>query len=479
VKILHVASEVAPYSKTGGLADVLQGLPRALGRLGADVTVVAPRYGFIDPDRFGLARWLRSIPVPMGSSSVEVGVYEGTPPGGARVKLYLVDHPASFDRGDALYGHPDDAFRFTLLGRAALAIAAHLGRWPDVLHGHDWQSGPALVYARGAMGDLKPPKMIFTIHNLAYQGLFPEAILDELGLPRDLWHPEGFEFWGHVSFLKAGIMLADHITTVSPRYAREIQTEEQGVGFDGILRARTEKLTGILNGVDYDVWSPEKDPHLPHNYSAESLGGKRVCKERLQRELGLPMRPETPLCGSISRLVEQKGFDLVLGALPQILEADVQYVQLGTGEPRFVEGLLELQKAFPKKLAVRVAYDEGLAHRIEAGCDLFVMPSRFEPCGLNQLYSLRYGTPPIVRATGGLDDSIVDYEPRSRSGTGFKFEAYTKEALLDCWRHALHAYRENRSDFTALQKRGMAQDFSWNSAAQRYLELYERVGGNR
>ena len=476
MKILHVASEVAPYSKTGGLADVLGCLPRALAALGHEEAVVTPRYRAIDPERFGLARWLRSIPVPMGPSAVEVGFYEGTPPGGARVKLYLVDHPPSFDR-DGLYGWPDDARRFTLLGRAALAICAHLGRWPDLLHGHDWQAGPALIYAHGTHGDLKPPKSVFTIHNRAYQGLFPEAILDELGYGRALYHPEGIEFWSHVSFLKAGIVLADAITTVSPRYAREIQTDEQGVGFEGILKSRADRLVGILNGVDYDVWSPERDPHLPASYSAESLGGKRVCKQRLQHELGLPMRPETPLCGSISRLVEQKGFDLILQALPQILEGDVQYVVLGAGEARFVDGLAELQKRFPKKLALRNTMDEGLAHRIEAGCDLYVMPSRYEPCGLNQMYSLRYGTPPIVRATGGLDDSIVDFEARSRSGTGFKFEAYTRDALLECWRRALHVWRENRSDFAALQRRGMAQDFSWNAAAQRYLELYERVMG--
>jgi starch synthase len=472
--VLHVASEIAPYAKTGGLADVLYGLPRALANMGAEVSVVAPLYRSVDAERFGLARWLRSIPVPLGSSTVEVGVYEGTPPGGARVKVYFVDHPASFDR-DGFYGFTDDARRFTLLGRAALAIAAHLGRWPDVLHGHDWQAGPALLYAKGASGDLTPPKIIFTIHNLAYQGLFPDSILDELGYSRSLFHPEGIEFWGQVSFLKAGIVCADAITTVSPRYAREIQTPEQGVGFDGLLRSRADRLVGIMNGADYDVWSPERDPHIAHGYDAGSLGGKRVCKERLQRELGLAIKPETPMSGSISRMVEQKGFDLILGALPQLLEGDAQYVVLGTGEPAFENAFAELQRRFPKKLAVRIGYDEGLAHRIEAGCDLFAMPSRFEPCGLNQIYSLRYGTPPIVRATGGLDDAIVDFEPRSRSGTGFKFEPYSRDALSDTWRRALHSYRESPADFLALQKRGMAQDFGWPIAAQRYLELYERV----
>jgi len=476
MRILHVASEVAPYSKTGGLADVLGALPRALAARGHEVTVVTPRYRSIDPERFGLARRLRGLAAPLGADTVAVGVYEGQAASTPRVRVYLIDHKPSFDR-DGLYGDAkgdfaDNARRFALLGSAALAVCAEFGAWPDVVHGHDWQAGPAILFAKKRWGDLHAPKTVFTLHNLAFQGLFPEKVVDELGLPRQYYHPEGFEFYGQASFLKAGLALADRLSTVSPTYAREIQTPEHGLGFDGLLRARNKVLHGILNGADYDIWNPEKDIHLAATYSAESLAGKRACKAALQREMGLPVRADVPLCGSISRLTDQKGFDLVLGALPQILDGDAQYVLLGSGDPALESALKQLQVKFPKKLAVRIGYDEALAHRIEAGCDLYVMPSKFEPCGLNQMYSLRYGTPPIVRATGGLDDTIVDFDARSRSGTGFKFEAYAVDALVGAWRRALAAWRSD-DDFAGLVKRAMAQDFGWGRAAEAYTHLYK------
>jgi starch synthase len=479
MRILHVASEVAPYSKTGGLADVLGGLPRALAALGHEITVVTPRYRSIDPERFGLARRLRGLATPLGADTVEVGIYEGQAPSTPRVRVYLVDHQPSFDR-DGLYGdargdYADNARRFTLLGSAALALAAEFGAWPEVVHGHDWQAGPAILFAKQRWGELPPPKTVFTLHNLAFQGLFPEKSVDELGLPRHYYNPEGFEYYGQASFLKAGLALADRLTTVSPRYAREIQTPEHGLGFDGVLRARSKDLHGILNGADYDVWNPERDGHLAATYSAASLAGKRACKAALQRELGLPVRADLPLCGSISRLTDQKGFDLVLGALPSLLESgELQYALLGSGDPALEQALRALAARFPKQLAVRIGYDEPLAHRIEAGCDLYVMPSKFEPCGLNQMYSLRYGTPPIVRATGGLDDTIVDFDARSRSGTGFKFEPYDTAALTGAWRRALAAYR-NESDFHGLVRRAMAQDFSWARAAEAYAQLYRSL----
>jgi starch synthase len=480
LKILHVASEVAPYSKTGGLADVLGALPRALGQLGFDVTVVAPRYRSIDPERFGLARWLRTLPVPLGRETIEVGFYEGTPPGGSRVRLFLVEHPPSFDR-DGLYGPPgggdfgDNARRFALLGRAALAIAAELSAWPDILHGHDWQAGPALLYAR-QIGFRAPPRTVFTVHNLAYQGLFSPSVIDELGLPAELYQPDGYEYWGNVSLLKAGLAAADRITTVSPRYAEEIQTPEQGVGLDGFLRERKSRIVGILNGADYQVWSPENDPNLPARYSAVELAGKHACKAELQRELGLPPRPHTPLCASISRLTDQKGFDLVAAALPRLFDegADLQYVVLGTGDPGLEQALAGLAARHPTRMSVRIAYDERLAHRIEAGADLYIMPSRYEPCGLNQLYSLHYGTPPVVRATGGLDDTIVDHDGRSQTGTGFKFAPYTVDALLGAWRRALATYQVT-DDYLPLVRRAMAQDFSWTMSARRYADLYRQL----
>ena len=481
MRILHVASEVAPYSKTGGLADVLGALPRALAALGHEVTVVTPRYRSIDPERFGLARRLRGLAAPLGADTVAVGVFEGQAPSTPRVRVYLVDHPPSFDRdgiyGDAHGDFADNARRFALLGAAALALAAEFGAWPDVLHAHDWQGGPAILYAKRPWGNLPLPKTVFTLHNLAFQGLFPESVIGALGLPVEYYNPDGYEFYGQVGYLKAGLALADRLSTVSPRYAREIQTAEHGLGMDGLLRARNAVLYGILNGVDYDVWNPQSDVHLPTHYSSESLAGKVACKAALQRELGLPLRADVPLCGSISRLTDQKGFDLVVGALESLLgreEAELQYVVLGSGEPAIEAALRALATRHPKKLAVRVGYDEALSHRIEAGCDLYVMPSRFEPCGLNQMYSLRYGTPPIVRATGGLDDSIVDFDARSRSGTGFKFERYDAGALADCWRRALAAFRRG-DDFAALVKRGMAQDFSWTRSAEAYSRLYRSV----
>jgi starch synthase len=473
MRILHLASEVAPYAKTGGLADVLGGLPEALAKEGLEIIVAVPRYRSIDPGRFHLARRLRTFSVPLGPERVSVGLYEGHPPATPKVRVWLIDHPSSFDR-DGIYGtpdgrdFPDNARRFALFGAAALTIAGELDLWPHVIHGHDWQAGPALLYADAAH---PRPRLIFTIHNLAYQGLFPESVIGPLGLPRHRFNPEGFEFYGQAGFLKAGLTTADRLTTVSPRYAQEIQTPEQGAGLDGLLRSRQKVLSGILNGVDYRVFAPGHDPALAATYSPEDLSGKRECKASLQRELGLPIRPDTPLSGSISRLTDQKGFDLVLGALPELLADDMQYVILGSGDAAIVQKLTELGKKHPKKLAVRIAYDETLAHRIEAGCDLYVMPSRFEPCGLNQLYSLKYGTPPIVRATGGLDDTIVDHEPRSRTGTGFKFEAYEARALASAWRRA-HAAYQNHAEFTELQKRAMAQDFSWGAAARTYAQLY-------
>jgi starch synthase len=448
VKVVHVASEVAPFSKTGGLADVLGALPRALRRLGIETTVVTPRYRSVKVD---LPR--RTLSTYFGP----IDVLEGD-------GLCFVDHPESFDRpgiyGEAGGDYADNARRFAVLGAAAVA----LGPEPDLLHGHDWQAGPAIVYAHA-----RDMKKVLTVHNLAYMGLFSPSWMSEVNFPGELFHPGGAEFHGYLGYLKAGLALADKITTVSPRYAREIQTEEQGYGLAGLLSHRQHDLIGILNGCDYDVWNPETDLHLPARYSAANLDGKAVCKAALQKELGLPLRPRTPLCGSVSRLAGQKGFDLVAEVLPTMLEGDVQYVVLGSGQPEIEQRMLSLQAAFPRKLAVRIAYNEGLAHRIEAGCDLYVMPSRYEPCGLNQMYSLRYGTPPIVRATGGLDDTIID--AHSPAGTGFKFDDYSAAALGEAWRRAILWYHSG-PDFLSLVKRAMAQDFSWAAAARQYASLY-------
>jgi starch synthase len=466
---------VAPFSKTGGLGDVLGALPKALAALGHEITVVTPRYRSVDPERFGLARRLRALEVPLGNDTVAVNVYEGQSASTRRVRVFLVDHE-SYDR-DGLYGDdqgdfPDNARRFALLGAAALKIASELDTWPDIVHGHDWQAGPAIVYAQQKYPDCPLPKTVFTVHNITFQGIFPERVIDELGLARKYYTPEGFEYYGKVSFLKAGLALGHRISTVSPRYTREIQTPEYGVGMDGLLRARKEVFRGILNGADYEIWNPENDPHLVANYSVNTPAGKLTCKTALQRELGLPARADAALCGSVSRLSEQKGFDLILDVLPSLLEAgDMQYVLLGSGDPTIERAFNGLVSRFPKQLVARFGFDEVLAHRIEAGCDLYVMPSRFEPCGLNQMYSMRYGTPPIVRATGGLDDTVVDYDAPTQSGTGFKFQRYDRAALESSWRRALLAYR-NSDAFSSLRRRAMLQDFGWPVAARAYARMY-------
>jgi len=484
MNVLHVASEVAPYAKTGGLADVASALPRALAARGASdgdrVAIVTPRHR-VDPARFGLARRLSPIVVPLGGQAWELSVLEGRLPGGGHVRAFLIDHPL-YDRA-GLYqengrDYPDNALRFALLSRAAIAVAQAYGLPPDVIHAHDWQAAPSLLYAR--RGAAPRARTILTIHNVAFLGTFPPSTAKEVDFDGDLFHPDGVEFWGNVSFLKAGAVFADWITTVSPRYAREIMTPEFGCGLDGLLRARSDRVVGILNGADYDVWDPSRDALLAARYDEADLDGKARCKAALQRELGLPERPRAPLCAAVSRLTPQKGFDLAAEALEALLPAALddparamQVVVLGSGEPELEDRLRSLQARFPSQVAARFGYDEALAHRIYAGCDLFVMPSRYEPCGLSQLYALRYGAPPIVRATGGLDDTVIDFDPRSSTGTGFKFGPISSLALAGAWRRALAAWRDPAS-FVALRRRAMQQDFSWSHSADRYRVLYHR-----
>jgi starch synthase len=482
MKILFVSPEVAPLSKTGGLGDVSGALPRALAAQGAQVTVVTPRYRCVDPGKFSLARRLRTLTVSGGREMVEVGVYEGHLPGG-QVGLMAIDYPPYFDR-ERLYAppepseakeYPDNAARFALLCRAALEVARLLGPWPDIVHVHDWQAGLIpLLLARSGWPQAATTGSVLTIHNLAFQGLFPPGTMDEVGLPWDLYHPEGIEFWNQVSFLKAGILFADRVTTVSPTYSREIQTAEFGCGLDGLLRSRQAKLAGILNGVDYGDWSPASDPLIARRFDASNREGKVACKAALQGKVGLPQRADVPLIGAISRLTDQKGFDLVVEAAEELAGQELQLVILGSGEPAIQGRLEELARRHPTRFAVRIAYDNTLAHEIEAGSDLYLMPSRFEPCGLNQMYSLRYGTLPIVRAVGGLEDTIVDYDPVTRTGNGFKFSEYTSEALLGTLRRALRLYAD-RAAWDEVSLRAMQQDFSWSRSASHYLELFEAI----
>jgi starch synthase len=478
-KILFVASEALPLMKTGGLGDVCGSLPQALHALGTDVRVVMPAYR----DAIANAGELRRVAeLPLAPWGQPVGLLAGTLPG-SKVKLWLVEFGPAFDRpGNPYlndYGHPwhDNAWRFALLARAAVAIAndrAGLKWRPEVVHAHDWQTG--LVPALLALQDERPAT-VFTIHNLAYQGLFPHELLFSLGLPADWWSPTVLEFHNQLSFIKGGLVFADWITTVSPSYAREIQTPEFGCGLDGLLRHRAERLIGILNGLDTKVWDPAHDPHLVKPYSAARLTGKKDNKRALQEAFGLPTDPTLPLFGTVGRLVHQKGVDLVLEALPALMNQPLQLVILGSGERAYEDEWRAAAQRYPDRLAVKIGYDETLAHRIEAGVDVFLMPSRFEPCGLNQLYSLRYGTLPLVRRVGGLADTVVDASAAALAAghaTGIVFEEASAAALLAAVERVLSLYRDAAA-WKQVMTTGMAQDYSWRHSAQQYLELYQHA----
>ena len=478
-----VASEASPWAKSGGLADVLGALPGALARMGHPVATVIPRYRIAQ--RAPATPVMHGLRIPVGRYVYEVSIWALTADEGApdRGTLFLVDQPELFDR-PGLYGdnwdYLDNHIRFALLSKAALEISRRL--FPaDIIHCHDWQGSLVPAY-------LKDPRIVdpawlgirtlLTIHNLGYQGVFDRSALGEIGLPGEFDTPGGMEFWGKMSLLKGGIVFADALNTVSVKYAEEIQTPEYGFGMDGLLRDRRSVLTGILNGADYDHWNPETDPHLPTHYSADDLSGKQTCKRELLREMGLPERAfGQPLLGVISRFAGQKGLDLIAGAAEELFQGDddVYLVALGNGELHLEELFRSLQWRFPDRISVRFGYDDPLAHRIEAGADIFLMPSRYEPCGLNQIYSLRYGTVPVVRATGGLDDTIVG-SPASEA-TGFKFLDYNGSALLETIRQACRKWTA-RKPWADMMVRGMRKDYSWTASAGEYSRLYRKIASS-
>jgi starch synthase len=476
VSILMVGSEALPFSKTGGLADVLGALPLALGKLGHRVTVVTPKYRGVQAQ--GTTRLIQ-MPGPGGADTrlIEQPLAEN-------VKAVLVDRPELYDRA-SLYGaggdYPDNPRRFAFLCRAALEYIRQSEETFDILHAHDWQAGLAPVYLRtlyAAEPRVSGMTTIFTIHNLAYQGNFPADWLGPLDLGLEMLSMDALEFWGQISLLKGGILFSDSITTVSPTYAREIQTKEYGFGFDGVLATRAADLHGILNGIDTDRWDPRRDPYLPEPYDEHTLHKKEAAKRALIELLcpGTPFeRVARPLVGIVSRLVDQKGFDLIAELVPT-LSSYGSFAVLGTGDPRYETLLRELAATYPDRFAVKIGFDESLAHLIEGAADLFLMPSRFEPCGLNQMYSMRYGTVPVVRATGGLEDTVTDYNDAAGTGTGFTFEPYTPVALLEALERARTAFA-NPSVWKKLQVAGMQQDFSWDRSAREYVKLYESARG--
>jgi starch synthase len=469
-----IGSEALPFAKTGGLADVLGALPKALIRLGHTVDLVIPRYRGIN-----VGHPSRSIRVALGGQvdDAEISTLES---GGLRT--IFVGHSVYFDR-EYLYGaaerdYPDNPERFAFFCQAALNWAATTGRGYDVVHAHDWQTGlvPVLLNRAEATQFARTPS-VFTIHNLAYQGVFDASWLPRLGLGWDLLRVDAMEYWGRISYLKAGILFSDLVTTVSPTYAREIQTPELGFGFDGILRHKSAALVGILNGIDYDQWDPGGDLNLPEPYNASKLRGKGAAKRKLLESYGLPAKAKDrsrPLIGMISRMVDQKGFDLIAALVDELPKLGAGIVVLGTGDRRYEDMWRDLAARHPTAIAARIGFDEALAHLIEGGSDIFLMPSRFEPCGLNQMYSLRYGTIPVVRATGGLNDTVLDVDPETCRGTGFRFVEYTPEALLGAIRRALAAFG-NRPLWRRIQKAGMRQDFSWDASAREYVDVYERA----
>jgi starch synthase len=479
LKVLFVSSEVHPLIKTGGLADVCGSLPPALQALGCDVRILLPGYqGALA--RAGRLKTVAHLDIP--GLRAPVSVLEGTLPG-TRVKTWLLDHPPAYARPGNPYLHPDghpwfdNAQRFALLARAAVNLArgkGYLGWHADVVHCHDWQTG--LVPVLLAL-EARRPAVVFTIHNLAYQGLFPYATFQQLGLAESLWHHEALEFHGQLSFMKGGLVFADKLNTVSPTYAQEIQTSVHGCGLDGLLRHRADDLSGILNGIDTKVWNPARDPHLVQPYHARRLTDKRANKLAVQHECGLPADADVPLITLVGRLVHQKGIDLVLDALPKLRALKLQIAILGGGDSKYEHALREQAARFPEQLAVRIGFDEAAAHRMEAGGDMFLMPSRFEPCGLNQMYSLRYGTPPIVHRVGGLADTVVDATPenlKAGTATGFVFEAMSGDALITAVQRALRLYGDARA-WKKLELTGMRQDFSWRTRGEQYMTLYREA----
>jgi len=465
-RILMLASEAAPFAKTGGLADVVGGLSAALHELGQEVAVFLPRYRAVHA-RDG-HRIYDDLPVWLNLRRYQCSIFQASDRG---VPYFFLDCPELYDR-DGLYGDrhgefADNHIRYAILALATFAAARYLFR-PDVMHCHDWQTGLVPAYLRRRF-DTDPTfigiKSLFTIHNLGYQGNFSSGIFHTLGLPPDTFSPDGLEFYGRTNYLKAGIRYCDTINTVSPRYAEEIQTPEFGFGMDGMLRARRDRLSGVLNGVDYTGWDPRTDTFIAANYSPLDLSGKRRCKAALLAEAGLPREAiDKPLIGIVSRFAWQKGFQLLREVASEFVREDLLLVALGTGEPELEAFFRDLAAGSPGKIAAHIGWDNSLAHKIEAGADMFLMPSLYEPCGLNQIYSMRYGTVPIARATGGLDDT-VDEE------TGFKFHEASGRALLAAVRDALAAYGDQEA-WKARMLAGMGRDFSWTVAAHKYLDLY-------
>lgn len=479
LKILFASSEVTPFAKTGGLADVSGSLPAALASLGHQVVVAMPLYRSVKESQIRVNSHEGYLEVPFRGKMEKVPV--SFTELNSNVRVYFVKRDEFFDRS-ALYGtpegdYPDNAERFIFFSQSVLGLSKWIEFQPDIIHCHDWQTGLVPVYLKTLYKDdsfFSSSRTVFTIHNLAYQGLFPEKSMPISGLPQELFSMEGLEYYGKMNFLKGGIVFSDAITTVSEKYSQEIQTQEYGYGLEGVLQKRARDIHGILNGVDYKEWSPEDDTFLVANYDWNDLTGKRKCRRELLEIFGLEGSENAPLIGIISRLAAQKGFDILAGAVEELIGLGVFLILLGTGDRAYEKQFAELGEKHRGRFGVKIAFDNALAHKIEAGADMFLMPSRYEPCGLNQMYSLRYGTIPVVRATGGLDDTIQEFDPKSGKGNGFKFAEYSSGALIEAVQRALSVYKK-REVWLGLMKNAMKEDFSWNRSALRYESVYRQV----
>jgi starch synthase len=476
-KVLFVSPEVVPFAKTGGLADVAGTLPVALRSLGCDIRIIMPFYRMVESVATERTLVASGIQIPVGATTYAGDIWETRL--NNTVPVYLVKCDEFFDRGN-LYGtaqgdYRDNAQRFIFFSRCALEACIKLGYAPDIVHCHDWQAGLVPVYLKTSYRNqpgFSNTASVFTIHNIAYQGLFDKNAFSLTGLPEWLFGIDGLEYWGNMSILKGALIFSDVINTVSRKYSQEIQTPEFGYGMEGILARRRADLYGILNGVDYDEWNPATDRYIAAHYTSADLSGKHLCKKDVLKDYNLPARlGSRPLLGVISRLADQKGFDLLAAIIDQLMAIDLGFVLLGTGEQKYHDLFLAIAQKYPRKAGIKIAYNNALAHKIEAGCDIFLMPSRYEPCGLNQIYSLKYGTVPVVRATGGLDDTIMDYDERTGQGNGFKFTEYRADDFSHAIQRALTLYA-NMAEWSRLVKNCMAYDFSWEQSARQYLELY-------
>ncbi len=487
LNVLFLSSEVLPFAKTGGLADVANALPQALKEIGNDVRLAIPRYGFVSERKFRIHEIIRlkDIDIPIGKKVAKLNVKSSFLIGErTKVQIYFIDSSEFFGR-PGIYqdpkskkDYPDNDERFIFYSRGILEILKLLGWAPHIIHCNDWQTGLVPVYLKKIYSRdpfFKNIKTVFTIHNIAYQGNFPKETFQKTGLPADVFTPEGAEFYGKFSFIKAGIVYSDYVTAVSNTYAKEIsESEEYGFGMEGVLKKRKKNFTGIVNGIDYSIWNPDTDQYIPFKYSVKTLDAKVENKKYLLKRFNMKFDPSAPLIGMVTRLVEQKGVDLVIDAFAEIMKMNVQLILLGTGEKQYHTRLEALAKKYPEKFALQLAYDDELAHLIEGASDIFLMPSKFEPCGLNQLYSLKYGTVPVVRKTGGLADTVKEVNAQKGTGTGFLFETYKPGEMVKALARAVSLFGDQKN-WQKVMRNGMLEDFSWTYSAREYAELYTKI----